>query len=168
MDPARALAKLRTFDPIVDYAGWLAGVIRARVDGAAEVVDVWIDAIGPLTYDPYAHFAEALAACIELADVERTRRCIAKAGPTGWQLACAARDALARTTAREQLLAACYERVPPGVVAGRGIPFGAFPFAVGKVVLQPAWLAFTEPHPIETLAVVAALGDDSPRWLTSR
>jgi hypothetical protein len=166
-DPARALAVLAAFDPIVDYEGWLAGLVRARVDGIAAVVDDWIDAIGPATYDPYAHFAAVFAACIDLGDVARAQRCLVRAGPTGWQVACAAREALARSDRRDLMLAVCYERVPPATVAGRGIPFGALPFAAGKVVMQPAWLGFTEPHPIETLAIVAALGGDGPRWPTS-
>jgi hypothetical protein len=36
--------------------------------------------------------------------------------------------------------------------------------AVGKIVYRPQWLQLTEPHPIETLSIVAALGPDGPAW----
>lgn len=166
LDAASAVEKVAALDPIVDNAGWLTGLTREGHGG--EIVDDWIAALGPLTYDPFGHFAETLAACIALGDPERARRCIAKGGPTGWQIACAAHDPLALVRERDQLLAACYERVQPSVVAGRAVPHGMMPFGAGHVVIQPAWLAFTDPQPIETLALVAGLGDDMPRWANLR
>src|SRR6185436_15585306 len=92
VDAPRALALACERAPDVDHAGWLAGCVRARMLGADELLDVWIDALGPLTYDPYTYFSTVLAAAIELGDVERTRRTLATAGATGWQVACAARE----------------------------------------------------------------------------
>jgi hypothetical protein len=162
LDAASATTKVLALDPHIDYAGWLTGLARAGI--GVEVVDRWIEALDSFTYDPFTHFAQTLAACIDLGDVTRARHSIAKGGPTGWQIACAAHDALGRAHDRQSLLAACYERAPAGVVAGRAVAYGAFPFGAGKIVSQPAWLAFTDPHPIETLALVAALGGDMPRW----
>ncbi|MDQ3338054.1 MAG: hypothetical protein M4D80_23055 [Myxococcota bacterium] len=166
-DPKRALAAARDVEPHVDRAGLLAGLAQSRVEGAAEIVDGWIAALGRGTYDPYSYFSELLSASIALGDVERVKRCIAAAGPTGWQIACAAHAALAAAAARgdaHPLLEACYERVPAGVVASRGISRGMLPLAAGKVVMQPGWLDFADPHPIETLALVTALGAETPRW----
>lgn len=170
-DGARAIAIARERSPDVDHAGWLVGCVRGGAAGASELLDIWIDALGPLTYDPFTYFSTVLAASIELGDVERTRRCLTAAGATGWQVACAAREALAIASARGDggtLLAACYERHTPAVVAGRAIACGAIPFGAGKMVLQPAWLDFIDPQPIETLAIVAALGASGPCWMMPR
>lgn len=160
-DPARLWARLDTV-PIADDAGWLAGALGLA--GIEAVIDRWIDAIGPSMYDPWAHFAAVLGACIELDDAARVRRCIAAGGPTGWQLAVAARTALARSPHPAAMLAVLYERAPAGIVSSRAVGHGMMPVAAGKVVMQPAWLAFSDPHPVETLAIVAALGPDTPRW----
>ncbi|MDQ3366524.1 MAG: hypothetical protein M3680_13950 [Myxococcota bacterium] len=56
-------------------------------------------------------------------------------GPTGWQIACAAFHQISQfpdATVRAALLAACYERVPPGVVAGRANGFGAMPLGAAS------------------------------------
>jgi hypothetical protein len=52
----------------------------------------------------------------------------------------------------------------PAASAEPLIAFGAMPFGAGKMVHQPAWLVFGDPHPLETLAIPAALGDDAPSW----
>ena len=164
LHPDRAVAKARQFTPHVDHAGWIVGLTRARVDGIGALLDDWIAKLTPATYDPWAYFAELLACCIEQGEVERVKRCIAAGGPTGWQIACAAHHAFAKAEDRGTLLAACYERVSPGCVAGRAMAAGMFTLGAGKMVRQPAWLAFTDPHPIETLALAAALGAAMPRW----
>jgi hypothetical protein len=82
---------------------------------------------------------------------------------TGWQIACAAWQPLARCPSRE-MLELLYERHAPSFVAGRAVARGAIPLAAGKVSIQPAWLDFKDPHPIETLAMVVALGADGPPW----
>ncbi|MEO8843333.1 MAG: hypothetical protein ABI591_12885 [Kofleriaceae bacterium] len=164
-DPVRGRATLRELGPVVDHAGWLRGCATHADADTLALVDEWIEALGPATYHPYAYFEIVLDACLALGDVERTRTLLAKAGPTGWQVGCAAHHALAETTGdRAALLAALYERVTPGVVAGRAVARDGFPLGAGKMVIQPAWLDFATPHPIETLAVVVALGADHPRW----
>ncbi|HEX7702223.1 MAG TPA: hypothetical protein VF403_15905 [Kofleriaceae bacterium] len=165
-DPVRGRAMLRELGPVVDHAGWLRGCVAG--DSGADtlaLVDEWIAGLDPITYHPYAYFEVVLDACLVLGDVARTRTLLAKGGPTGWQVATAAHHGLAATTGdRAALLAALYERVTPGIVAGRAVARGGFPLGAGKMVIQPAWLDFATPHPIETLAIVVALGADNPRW----
>jgi len=165
-DPVRGRAKLTELGPVVDHAGWLRGCVAGDTGpDTLALVDAWIAALGPATYHPYAYFEAVLDACLALGDVERTRTLLAKAGPTGWQVATAAHHGLAATTGdRAALLGALYERVAPGIVAGRAVARGGFPLGAGKMVIQPTWLDFTTPHPIETLAIVTALGADNPHW----
>ena len=133
-------------------------------DKAGELVDTWIDHLAPMTYDPYAFFRDVLEACIELGDAARVRRLYERGGPTGWQVAHAARWQLGRAANRGALLDACLARYEAGSVAGRAVDGPGLPFAVGKVVIRPQWLQLTDPHPIETLSIVAALGSDGPAW----
>lgn len=164
-DPVRGRAKLRELGPEVDHAGWLRGCATHADADTLALVDEWIVALGPLTYHPYAYFEVVMDACLRLGDVGRTRTLLAKGGPTGWQVATAAHHGLAETARdRAALLAALYERATPGIVAGRAVARGGFPLGAGKMVIQPAWLDFATPHPIETLAVVVALGADNLRW----
>jgi hypothetical protein len=137
--------------------------VRGGVPEAGAVVDEWIAQLGPDAYNPHFYFRGVLEACLDLGDVARTRRCLERAGATGWQVAHAARWRLGRATPRDELLAACLDRYAPGPVSGRAVERHA-PFGVGNVVIRPGWLDFSEPHPVETLSVVAALGADGPAW----
>ncbi len=166
-DAPRALALARERGCATDYLPWLSGCALGGAPGAGDLVDEWIAAFGPHQYDPYAYFCGVLEACFALRDVERTRALLAAAGATGWQVAHAGRWALSEAARRgdvSALLAACLERYPAGIVAGRAGERGLPMFGAGRMVLRPAWLELGDPHPIETLSIVAALGADGPTW----
>ena len=166
-DGPRAVAAAAAHRPDVDHLPWLLGCARAEAPGAADLVDTWIDALGPGTYDPYAYFAGVLDACLELGDADRARRLLAAGGPTGWQVAHAARWPLPRAATRgaaAALLDALLDRYPPGIVAGRAGDRSGLILGAGRMVLRPEWLALTDPHPVETLSIVGALGADGPPW----
>jgi hypothetical protein len=163
-DPARAVALATENEPDLRHMSWLQGCVHGAASVAGELVDEWIAALNPLTYDPYGYFRGLLESCLDLGDVARTRRCLEMAGATGWQVAHAARWRLGRAANREELLEACLDPYKPGLVAGRAVGRAGFPMAAGRVVIQPQWLDFSDPHPVETLSVVAALGADAPMW----
>lgn len=163
-DPARAVALTREKERGLDELSWLRGCVRTRAPGAEELVDEWIAALSPGTYDPYTYFRGVLESCLELGDVARTGRCLEVAGATRWQVAHAARWRLGRAERREDLLVACLRPCQPGPVAGRAVELRGFPMAAGRVVIRPPWLDFSDPRPVETLSVVAAVGTDAPAW----
>jgi hypothetical protein len=163
-DPERALAHANELTPDCDCMSWLLGCVRGAPDRAGSLVDRWIDHLAPATYDPYQFFRGVLEACIRLGDAARVRRLCERGGPTGWQIAHAARWDLAHASNRTDLLDACLARYKPGCVAGRAVDGPGLMMAVGKVVIRPQWLQLDRPHPVETLSIVAALGSDGPSW----
>ncbi len=164
VDPRRAVEHARELGPDLDHFGWLRGCIVGGAEAREALLDEWIAHLSPMTYDPYFFLKAVVEACIELGDPERLRRTLEAGGPTGWQVAHAARWALARAEEPERFLDVLLDRYPPGFVAGRAVEPRGMSFAAGKCVIRPPWLDFSEPHPVETLSIVAALGGKGSIW----
>ncbi len=164
VDPGRAFERAIDIEPDLDQMGWLRGCSLGKAARMGELLDRWIEHLGPMTYDPHFFMLGVLETCIEQGDPVRARRLLENGGPTSWQVAHAAHDALARCSDPEPFLEVLLDRYEPGAVAGRAVERHGFPLAAGKVVIRPAWLDFHEPHPVETLSVTAALAGQGPIW----
>jgi hypothetical protein len=163
VDPDRALARAHQLGPDCYHQSWLLGCVRGAGAQTTDLVDAWIEHLSHHTYHPYGFFRVVLECCLRLGDAERVERLCERGGPTGWQIAHAARWDLGRSPNRTELLEALLARYRPGCVSARGRERTGLT-TVGMCVTRPAWLELEAPHPIETLSIVAALGADGPAW----
>lgn len=160
VDPNRAFEVAVDIEPDLYRAGWLRGCSLGGAARMGELLDRWIEHLSPMTYDPHFFMMAVLHTCIDQGDRERARRLLENGGPTGWQVAHAAHDALRCSSDAEPFLDVLLDRYEPGAVSARAIERSGPSFSVGKSVVRPAWLDFREPHPVETLSVTAALGGE--------
>lgn len=164
VDPRRATERARELGPDLDHVGWLRGCIAGGAAEREALLDEWIEHLSPMTYDPYFFMKAVVEVSIELGDPDRLRRCLQAGGPNGWQVAHAARGALARSEDPARFLDVLLDRYPVDFVAGRALEPRGMGFAAGKCVVRPPWLDFAEPQPVEILAIVATLGAPGPAW----
>jgi len=164
VDPETAFERAVALGADYDHVGWFEGCIAAKIPRAGTLIDAWIRELGPYTYDAYFYATAILEACIELGDQARARACLETGGFTGWQVAHAARWALARAPEPVRFLDVLLDRYDPGCVSGRAYEPRGLNLGRGKGVMHPEWLDFFDPHPVETLSIIASLGERNPLW----